>query len=591
MFVQDFWGLPEPSTMFSITGSARDFPPEIEQRLKALFLRAIARVAGEIGAWVIDGGTEAGIMKIAGRAFRDRGRPVVQLGIVYRPKIHLEESFVAGSNVVYGGHPHHDHAALEPNHTHFIMVPQLPKEGHGWGGDSVFTGRFHKELMLDLPRKAVLIIAGGGVNTTRVARDWIEASLVSVTMGKPRPAKLYKTPFTDRVAVVLEGSGGFADDLAIMHRLYAGVHDKYRFIMEKYNTTRPKFLEAQAKVDRLRKEVGALADSLAQRDSSSSSHHQHRSSSTNNINTGGNPHGGGAGGGGGGGGSGNPRLGASETASLVPKDKEGSKTKKSTATKEVPMKVYALTPASTQAEDVQGKLQKLRGELSAAEAAFAKIDTEISGTAQMCADAYRNAKKCFEAMEALIAACAEQEVILSSYYNVKKHPETTSRSMERRPIETLHEALYIARLASRAIMEKRITNDDEEGITHMEKFSVLILGLDSDVLLERLDTFCDAIGFPKREGTRLNVYLPSNLGDVELLKWHEAYHTTVRNLVVCVAVASHERVTFLKELEHLLCNQSIAGHRQTHHPIPYDQLQLIYFLHIYIIVLGVDIIF
>ena len=62
-FVENVWNLPRPKLVIGITGGALDFPltPELEQVLNDLM-----QIARKHEAWLVTGGTKAGIMKYCG---------------------------------------------------------------------------------------------------------------------------------------------------------------------------------------------------------------------------------------------------------------------------------------------------------------------------------------------------------------------------------------------------------------------------------------------------------------------------------------------------------------------------------------------
>src|SRR5262249_50165670 len=133
-------------------------------------------VAAELGALVIDGGTQSGIMAIMGEAVAQSHAKVELLGIAPKGKITNPE--IAGASKIPEG------ASLEPNHSHFVLV-----ESNDWGGETT--------TMLELARgfnaPTVAILVNGG----EIART---EALQSVRNGWP--------------LLVVEGSGRFADEVS-----------------------------------------------------------------------------------------------------------------------------------------------------------------------------------------------------------------------------------------------------------------------------------------------------------------------------------------------------------------------------------------
>jgi SLOG in TRPM, prokaryote len=167
-----------PKALILVVGGASNLDKTLVPRLLKVCSRTIAGVAADTGAIIIDGGTQAGVMAIMGQAVADRGGKPPLLGVAPKGK------------VTYPGGPGHDpgenRAALDPNHSHFVLV-----ESREWGGE---TETFY-ELAESLAKKikVITILINGGT----VARKEI---LASVRHGWP--------------IVVLAGTGRLADEIA-----------------------------------------------------------------------------------------------------------------------------------------------------------------------------------------------------------------------------------------------------------------------------------------------------------------------------------------------------------------------------------------
>jgi hypothetical protein len=143
---------------------------------------AIARAAAVTGAAVVDGGTAAGIMAIVGEATQradDEG--IVLLGVA------------PGGCVTYPGSSPEtrvDGAALEPNHSHFVLADSAE-----WGGETTLLFEMSEALAAGEP--ILMVVAGGGEVTTEEVLE----------------AARRRWPI-----FVLVGSGGAADRLAAAWR-------------------------------------------------------------------------------------------------------------------------------------------------------------------------------------------------------------------------------------------------------------------------------------------------------------------------------------------------------------------------------------
>jgi hypothetical protein len=133
-------------------------------------------MAESLGAAVVDGGTDAGVMQLMGQAHHQRNSTFPLVGVAATGTITLPSSSSS----------RHDAASLEPHHTHFVLVP-----GSEWGDESPWLARVASELVEGEP--SVTIVVNGGETTWEDVKLSVEA---------------------DRPVVVVSGSGRTADVLA-----------------------------------------------------------------------------------------------------------------------------------------------------------------------------------------------------------------------------------------------------------------------------------------------------------------------------------------------------------------------------------------
>jgi len=158
-----------------VVGGAEGLAGRESDDAGALFERTVAPIVDELGAQVVDGGTDSGVMRLLGRARFQLGLGFPLIGVAAR------------GNVVVPGEPAEPEAvALEPNHSHFVLVA-----GDGWGRESPWIARLAGELA-DRGRSATLLVHGGDIS-------WDDAA-ESVARG--------------RTVVAVAGSGGAADAVA-----------------------------------------------------------------------------------------------------------------------------------------------------------------------------------------------------------------------------------------------------------------------------------------------------------------------------------------------------------------------------------------
>jgi len=169
-------GIVSPPAVILLFGGAAGLDDSRKAHLATLFAEGVTPVAAELGALIIDGGTQSGVMAIMGEAVAQHPRTCQLLGIAPKGKIAHPE--IVGASAVSDGAP------LEPHHSHFVLV-----ESAEWGGETT--------TLLELARGFNAPIVAVLVNGGAIAAD---EALQSVRNGWP--------------LLVLEGSGRFADELS-----------------------------------------------------------------------------------------------------------------------------------------------------------------------------------------------------------------------------------------------------------------------------------------------------------------------------------------------------------------------------------------
>ncbi len=156
---------------------------------------AIAPVAERTHAVVVDGGTDAGVMRLMGRARAGSGATFPLLGVA--PEGGVKQDAAATDQ----------RATLEPNHSHFALVP-----GDHFGDESGWLAEIAAHLAGGRRFPAFLI--NGGELSLSDAQKMVEAGgdVVAIS-GTGRSA--------DRLAAAIAGEAD--EDLAIV-RLVASGH-------------------------------------------------------------------------------------------------------------------------------------------------------------------------------------------------------------------------------------------------------------------------------------------------------------------------------------------------------------------------------
>lgn len=168
-------GLDGSRSVLVVVGGASNISEADFLRIKRLFTEVLAPIAESLGAYVVDGGTNAGVMKLMGEARTQIGAKFALIGVTPENKVALPNQ----------QEPSADLTPLEPNHTHFVLVP-----GDNWGDESPWISSVATVLADNSPSLTVLL--NGGEIT-------FEDAFSSVNTG--------------RLVVVIAGSGRTADIL------------------------------------------------------------------------------------------------------------------------------------------------------------------------------------------------------------------------------------------------------------------------------------------------------------------------------------------------------------------------------------------
>ena len=169
-------GLPSQAPVLVVIGGAGRLDTAELRRLTPLFTDGLAPAIEKVGAVAVDGGTDAGVMRLLGDAREAKSATFPLVGVVAEGTVHLPGT--ASSRT--------DAANLEPHHTHFVLVP-----GDQWGDESSWITATASRLAGAAPSLTVLV-NGGDI-------AYRDASL-SVEAGRP--------------LVVIRGSGRAADEIA-----------------------------------------------------------------------------------------------------------------------------------------------------------------------------------------------------------------------------------------------------------------------------------------------------------------------------------------------------------------------------------------
>ncbi|MBA3431033.1 MAG: hypothetical protein H0U16_06080 [Actinobacteria bacterium] len=165
-------GLEEVRPTIVLTGGADALVARDLDRLRPLFTQALAPLAESVHAYVLDGGTESGIMRLMGEARAGLNARFPLIGVAAEGTVDLSRP----------PSPSPGSVPLEPHHTHFVLVP-----GDRWGDESPWIARVASVLAGEASSITVLI-DGGEVSWEDVTNSVEAGRRVFVVAGSGRLA-------------------------------------------------------------------------------------------------------------------------------------------------------------------------------------------------------------------------------------------------------------------------------------------------------------------------------------------------------------------------------------------------------------------
>ncbi|MBD2462844.1 hypothetical protein H6G89_17530 [Oscillatoria sp. FACHB-1407] len=167
-------GLPKRRRVLVVIGGASKLSTEDFNRVQLLFLEVLAPLAMKWGACVVDGGTDAGVMRLMGQARSTLKASFPLVGVAPVGLAVLPGQIAASP----------DAAPLEENHTHFLLIP-----GSNWGDESPWIADVATALAEDQPSVAILI-NGGEVSWKDASQNVQEGRAIITIAGSGRTADI-----------------------------------------------------------------------------------------------------------------------------------------------------------------------------------------------------------------------------------------------------------------------------------------------------------------------------------------------------------------------------------------------------------------
>jgi hypothetical protein len=190
-------GLDAPLPVRVVVGGAGGMSAEDLALVDAAVVGELVPAVERHGAAVVDGGTDAGVMRLLGRARAAAGAGFPLVGVAAAGTVVLPGDARTGQDGQGGqggrGGTVQDAAGVEPNHTAVVVVP-----GREWGAESGWLAEVATRLGGDRPSVTV-VVNGGRITYEDVEHSLARSRPVVVLAGSGRTA--------DAIAAAAEGAG------------------------------------------------------------------------------------------------------------------------------------------------------------------------------------------------------------------------------------------------------------------------------------------------------------------------------------------------------------------------------------------------
>jgi hypothetical protein len=169
-----------PASVVVLIGGAAGINDNLTSLIRGA-TNIIARVVDDINGILLDGGTQSGVMASIGQSRQQYGFTFPLIGVAVKSLV-TDPGYPQEDK----RHPKDERNPLDPNHTHFILVP-----GTQWGDESPWISKAASILSGNRPSVTVLLNGGD------ISREDVNNSILA-----------------NRPIIALRGTGRLADELA-----------------------------------------------------------------------------------------------------------------------------------------------------------------------------------------------------------------------------------------------------------------------------------------------------------------------------------------------------------------------------------------
>lgn len=183
--------LASPRRVLVSVGGAGGMATETLQAISGFLTQHLVPLLDQCRVAVVDGGTDAGVMRAMGQARQARAARFPLIGVAAEGTVIMSDAPQLAGEL----------ARLEPNHTHTVLVP-----GRSWGDESAWLSDLASAMSGNAP-SVTLLMNGGEVSFDDAARSLESSRPLLVLAGTGRTA--------DAIVEAARGEGGDARAQAI----------------------------------------------------------------------------------------------------------------------------------------------------------------------------------------------------------------------------------------------------------------------------------------------------------------------------------------------------------------------------------------
>ena len=235
------WIPKPPNVVISVTGSAQQM--SLDHELERLILSGLAMGAKSTDAWIVDGGTDTGVMSMVGDAFEATQGEIPLIGIVpWRKLTHKDIFFDFNEEETRQPGPRSavraeyvkrrangpDSTAIDTNHTHFLFVDNGVDS---WGGEVDMRAAVEQALRNEFKVPGVTLVVSGGPGTYKTVHAALQYRNPVLLIKESGGCASIITAYVERIDELCKQAGSKEGDdsrLAVISKLAKQAAPEFR---------------------------------------------------------------------------------------------------------------------------------------------------------------------------------------------------------------------------------------------------------------------------------------------------------------------------------------------------------------------------